>query len=337
MMILRPVQTTDLDAIMQLATQAGVGMTTLQADLAQLQDKIANALQAFHSDIERPGEEYYFFALEDAKTGRIAGVSAIIAAVGLSRAFFNYKVGTVVHVSPSLNRYKKLQILYLGNDYTGFTEICSLFLSPDYRGHHNGKLLSRARFLFMAEFPRRFAKTVIAELRGVADAEGNAPFWDHLGRLFFDMDFKQADYLSSAANNAMIAELMPKFPIYLCTLPEPARQVVGQVHPDSIPARAMLEADGFRYNGYVDIFDAGAALEVSTKRIHTVRHSKIATITKFATPLSPDRYLISNRSLAGFRASTGRLDFYGDEVYISPDLAQALSVKVGDQIRCALL
>ena len=39
----------------------------------------------------------------------------------------------------------------------------------------------------------RFGDVTLAELRGVMDEAGNAPFWDALAGRFFDMSFPQAD------------------------------------------------------------------------------------------------------------------------------------------------
>ena len=52
---------------------------------------------------------------------------------------------------------------------TGTAELCSLFLHPDWRRDGNGSLLSKSRFLFLAEFPEYFSPRVIAEMRGVSD------------------------------------------------------------------------------------------------------------------------------------------------------------------------
>jgi arginine N-succinyltransferase len=88
------------------------------------------------------------------------------------------------------------------------------------------------------------------------------------------MEFSQADYLTGVGNKAFIAELMPKFPLYTCFLSEDARNVIGQVHPDTEPALAMLKSEGFSYQGYVDIFDAGPAIECETAKIRAVRDSQ---------------------------------------------------------------
>src|SRR5690606_4677800 len=149
----------------------------------------------------------------------------------------------------------------LANDLTGNSELCSLFLHADHRTGLNGRLLSKARLLFIAEFRELFGDKIIAEMRGMSDAAGRSPFWESLGRHFFKMEFSQADYLTGVGNKAFIAELMPKFPLYTCFLTEDARAVIGRVHPDTEPALNMLKAEGFSYQGYVDIFDAGPAIE----------------------------------------------------------------------------
>jgi arginine/ornithine N-succinyltransferase beta subunit len=51
------------------------------------------------------------------------------------------------------------------------------------------------------------------------------------------------------------------------------RNVIGQVHPDTEPALAMLKSEGFSYQGYVDFFDAGPAIECETSKIRAVRDS----------------------------------------------------------------
>ena len=69
--------------------------------------------------------------------------------------------------------------------------------------------------LFIAEFPELFGNKIIAEMRGMSDDAGRSPFWESLGRHFFKMEFSQADYLTGVGNKAFIAELMPKFPVWL--------------------------------------------------------------------------------------------------------------------------
>ena len=72
-------------------------------------------------------------------------------------------------------------------------------------------------------------------------------------------------------NKKFIADLMPRHPIYVTLLPAEAQRVIGQVHESSKPALKNLEAEGFRFNGMVDIFDAGPCVGCARDQIRTVR------------------------------------------------------------------
>ncbi|MEE4245186.1 MAG: arginine N-succinyltransferase, partial [Kangiellaceae bacterium] len=257
MMLFRPATINDVEQISELAQQTGTGLTTLPKDPEKIKAKVQWSIDSFNSEVTTAGNEYYLFVIEDSESNKVVGTSALAAAVGLEQPFYTYKVGNTVHASPRLNIHRQIPTLILGHDYTGTTEICTLFLSPDHRGGGNGKLLSKGRFLFMANHRQRFAETVIAEMRGFSDSAGHSPFWDSLGRHFFDMEFDLADSRSGEETNEFIAELMPKYPIYVPMLTEQAQAVIGKVHPDTEPALKLLEHEGFQYKGYVDIFDAG--------------------------------------------------------------------------------
>ncbi len=192
-------------------------------------------------------------------------------AVGLNDPRYNYRVGTLVHASKELNVYNALPTLFLSNDHTGSSELCTLFLDPEWRKEGNGYLLSKSRFMFMAAFRDKFNDKVVAEMRGVIDEHGYSPFWQSLGKRFFSMDFSRADFLCGTGQKAFIAELMPKHPIYTHFLSQEARDVIGQVHPQTAPARAVLEKEGFRYRNYIDIFDGGPTLECDIDRARAIR------------------------------------------------------------------
>ena len=112
-------------------------------------------------------------------------------------------------------------------------------------------------------------------MRGKLDADSRSPFWEGLGRHFFSMEYSTADYLTGIGQKSFVAELMPRHPVYVNLLPESARAVIGEVHDDTRPARALLEQEGFRYEGYVDIFDAGPTLECFRDNIHAMRQSVV--------------------------------------------------------------
>src|SRR5690606_21089554 len=136
----------------------------------------------------------------------------------------------MVNASHEIKVHVRTPTLQLSNDMTDTTEICSLLLSVSHRGGGNGLLLSRCRFMYLDEFRNYFSDKVFAEMRGVSDSEGRSPLWDALGHKFFDMEFSEADVLSALGNKSFIAELMPKYPIYIPLLPESAQAVIGRVH-----------------------------------------------------------------------------------------------------------
>lgn len=79
---------------------------------------------------------------------------------------------------------------------------------------------------------------------------------------------------------AFIAELMPKHPIYTHFLSEEAQAVIGEVHPQTAPARAVLEKEGFRYRHYIDIFDGGPTLECDIDRVRAIRKSRLVEVAE---------------------------------------------------------
>lgn len=340
MMVIRPVEPRDLDNLLALAQRAGIGMTTLPADKNALKAKIDRSQAAFGKAEDTPEEDHYLFVLEDSDTGTLVGTSGIIAAVGLHEPFYTYKLGTVVNTCEHFSIYNQLPVLYLGSDLTGQTEICTLFLDPDHRKNDNGKFLSRVRFMFMACHPQRFADKVFAEMRGVFDDTGDSPFWNAVGSHFFHMPFAQADYLSGLGHKQLITDIMPKYPLYVAMLPPAAQAVIGQVHPQTRPARQLLETEGFRYNGYVDIFDAGPTLDVYKQDIRILADSGVYTVSALTDTAPGDgpKWLLCNSRREQFRATLGRftLDEEGG-AQLPSELAQALQLQIGDSFRAATL
>ena len=339
MMIIRPLVETDADALLNLAHKAGIGFTSLPADPQRILSKIEASLAAFSGTVDLRSEQSYVFALEDTKTAKVVGICGIESTIGLSTPWYSYRIGTLVHSSRELSVHNTFPTLYLSNDQTACAEVCTLFLDPDYRHSKNGHLLSKSRFLFLAEFPQRFETKIIAEMRGVSDANGQSPFWDGLGAHFFDMPFADADRLTGLGKKEFIAELMPRHPLYINLLPKSAQDVIGKVHESTRPARKMLEDEGFRYQGYVDIFDAGPALETQVKDIRAVRDSKQYTV--LITDQEPDGdtlYLVSNTSLEGYRCTTASINIPEvGPLYISTALAKALHIAAGETLRAVPL
>lgn len=335
MIVVRPIEAKDYEALYQCAVESGYGFTSLPVDEEVLRNRIAKAEEAFAKpQVTRPNEEGYLFVMEDLSTQEILGVSAIEAGVGLSSAFWHYRVGTEVHYSKEHEIYNKRETLTLCNDYTGYSELCTLFLREPFRVNRNGRVLSKIRMLFLAQFRERFAKNVLAEMRGVSDEKGYSPFWDWLQKNFFHMDFEHADYLTGTGNKTFIDELMPRHPIYTCLLTEEAQQVIGEVHDSTKPALNLLKSEGFRFRGYVDIFDAGPTVEAKVKDLRTVRTSRVRRV-QIGRVSASETVLVCNQKLQNFRAMQAEVDMNDEHVVLSPETAEALLVSQGDKVRLA--
>ncbi|PLM16874.1 arginine N-succinyltransferase, partial [Klebsiella quasipneumoniae] len=256
----------------------------------------------------------------------------------LNDPWYNYRVGTQVHASKELNVYQALPTLFLSNDHTGSSELCTLFLDPQWRKEGNGYLLSKSRFLFMAAFRERFNEKVVAEMRGVIDEHGYSPFWESLGKRFFAMEFSRADYLCGTGQKAFIAALMPKHPLYIDFLTPEAQAVIGKVHPQTAPARTVLEKEGFRYLNYIDIFDGGPTLECDIDRVRAIRKSRLVTTEAGETPPGDGPLcLVANEQYHQFRALLVHADPDGDTLTLSARELDMLKCHAGDQVRMVRL
>ncbi len=338
MMLFRPACARDLQEINALAMGSGIGITTLPKDRALLNKRLAQSQASFNPSIISPGNEYYLFILEDPATGHVAGTAAIEAMTGIDAPFYSYKRQTCIKTCSSLGIQNKQDYLSLVHDNQGRTEICTLYLDPAYRRHGNGLLLSLARFFFMAQYPARFAPTVIAEMRGISDDQGHSPFWDAVGYPFFHMSFTQADQLTISNNKQFIADLMPDHPIYLNLLPQAAQEVIGHTHASTVPAMTILLREGFKHNQTVHIFDAGPTLEVARDKIRTLARSQLMPLTITTEELHNHHVLLANTQL-DFRAtiSSATLNTAEQTCHLSPLTADLLHLSNGDFVRASIV
>ncbi len=334
MLVIRPVQMADLDALFTMAQQTGYGMTTLPPDKDVLRRRIQESQWGFQLAPEKPRGETYLLVAEDSATGRCVGVGGILSRVGGFDPFYSYRLRTEPCVSEMLKVNQTVALLELVVMYDGPALVGSLFLLPEFRRNGNGRLLSLSRFLFMAQFPGRFQPHVLAEMRGQIDRDGRSPFWDAVGRHFFGLDFPQADYLT-LADKRFIADLMPRYPLYVPLLPPAAQAAIGQVHPDTQPALKILKDEGFIFENLVDIFEAGAVYGASRDRIRAVRESRSAVVAALdaPTPSGPATHVISNTAL-DFRACQGSVIPAADgSIGLPQATAKALGVEPGAMVR----
>ena len=88
------------------------------------------------------------------------------------------------------------------------------------------------------------------------------------------MTFQEADEFNAVHGTQFIADLMPKTPIYAAMLPGSARAV----HRPAASLRPRRDedarAEGFVWEGYIDIFDGGPTMTAPTDQIRTVREAR---------------------------------------------------------------
>jgi arginine N-succinyltransferase len=329
---IRPAIADDFSEIYKMAKLTGGGFTNLPPDKHTLVAKLARSDDSFSRSGEEQAGDLYVFVLEDPKSGAIRGTCQIFGQVGVVQPFYSYHLSTLTQTSPELGKTFRNQTLTLTTDLEGSSEVGGLFLHPASRAGGWGSLLARSRYLFIRQHRARFGDRVLAELRGVMDEAGNAPFWDGLAGRFFGMSFPEADEFNAMHGTKFIADLMPRTPIYVALLNEAATAVIGHPHPSGRAALRMLEEEGFNYDRYVDIFDGGPTVTVSTDNIRTVRESTTETVSEIGDG-GRTRMLLAAGRLKDFRACSGSMKRVAREgICINREAAELLGVDVGDQV-----
>jgi arginine N-succinyltransferase len=321
----------DFGAIYEMAKLTGGGFTNLPPDRATLVAKLAQSEGGFTREGDEQAGDLYMFVLEDPKEGIIRGTCQVFGQVGVRQPFYSYHLSTLTQSSPELGKTFRNQLLTLTTDLEGSSEVGGLFLHPANRAGGWGALLARSRYLFIKKHRARFGHRTLAELRGVMDEGGNAPFWDSLAGKFFDMTFPEADEFNAVHGTKFIADLMPRTPIYVSFLTDGAKAVIGQPHPTGRAALRMLEEEGFVYDRYVDIFDGGPTVIAPTDHIRTVRESTYDTVCEIADG-ARTRMLIATGELQEFRACCGSVKLIKKGVCIDRQSAELLEVGIGDQV-----
>ncbi|MHC8343606.1 arginine N-succinyltransferase [Pseudomonas sp. RT6P73] len=338
MLVLRPVELTDLPQLQQLARDSLVGVTSLPDDTERLRLRILDSCASFESDVEVHGPENYFFVLEDLADRRLVGCSEILATAGFNEPFYSLRNRHFTSASRELNIEHGVPALSLCQDLSGHTLLRGFHIDTALVRTRFSELLSRARLLFIAAHLQRFSEAVITEIVGYSSDEGQSPFWDALGKHFFDLPYAEAERLCGLESRTFLAELMPHYPIYVPMLPQAAQDCIGRIHPDGQEAFDILEREGFETNSYIDLFDAGPTLYARTSNILSIAQSQTAT-AQLASPIDGrGSYLVSNDALKDYRAIVADLNVQaGQPVGLSAEMCAALNVTDGSPIRLIAL
>jgi len=313
MLIIRSVETTDLEAIYELSLL--MNFINLPQDREALNEKIKSSINSFKEPSTTLWKNHYIFVIEDTEEKKVIGVSMIHAQHGTEEEpHFYLQVGREKKYSETLRSGFIHGTLKLGIETDGPTEIGGLILRPEYRQSPQkiGKILSYVRFLYLGLYPENFKKEIHAELLPPFDSEGNSPLWEAIGRRFTNMNYLEADLLSRT-NKEFILTFYPREKIYETLLPMEARSAIGKVGKETKPVKKMLEAIGFKYRKQVDPFDGGPHYRAKLKEIKVIKnmfHGKIVIDTGFnestATPVlitlpCPKGRFLATRAMANVK------------------------------------
>ncbi|MDP9413496.1 MAG: arginine N-succinyltransferase [Pseudomonadota bacterium] len=327
----RPAGNDDFQAIYEMAKLTGGGFTNLPPDRGSLVEKLIRSEKAFEAETEVPNDSLYLMVLENVEAGQVRGTSQIFGMVGAEWPFYSYRLSTLTQTSKALGKTFRAETLTLCTDFEGCSEVGGLFLHPGERAGGLGLLLARSRYLFIKKHRNRFAGRLLAELRGVIDESGRSPFWDAVGGKFFGMDFREADEFNAMYGTQFIADLMPKTPIYTALLPDSARTVIGVPHPSGRAAMKMLENEGFAFDCYVDIFDAGPTMSAATDQVRTIRDSRELTLSGVSAGVEGEPMMLAAGHLKTFAACYGAVRLQPDgSGLLSPETAELLALRPGE-------
>ena len=329
--LLRPALPSDLEALERLAHASAIGISSLPPDRAALQDKLERSSKSFGSDDEAvSGEEIYLFVLEDrARGGTLIGTSGIEAQPGFHDRFYSYRNEFIVQVSAELGTRNRTHTLHLCHDLTGVTLLTGFHIDAAYAQTLAPQLLSRARLLFISQYASRFSDRIAAENPGLADESGGCPFWDAVGRRFFNMDYPSAEALNSGRNKGYIAELMPQSPIYVPLLDEQAQWALGQLHEvGELPFSILLD-EGFDADTYINIYDGGPTVEGRLSTLKSVRRARLRPSQAVLAQPAQAWQLATNATArcSDFRAAL--LPAWDGSPCLDESSAEALGIRIG--------
>ena len=340
MWLVRAALPDDVNQILEIAGTAGSETARLSSTLPK--QRVALAKKIEHSLASLAGKaivggqpQRFLFVLEDTATGRVHGTAGIDARAGNGQPFYNYRRDALIHASHELGISSRVDVLYPSHALTDHTLLCSFSITPELRYTDAFELLSRARILFIAGHRDWFTQKIAVEIQGVQLADGSVPFWDSLGRHFFNMDFDIADQHSGVLSKTFIAELMPPNPVYVTLLSEAAQAALGQPHELTVPNLELLQREGFQAGCYLDIFDAGPVLEARTDALHTLVTSRKKTLHG-ANEGGGDICMIAAGDGPEFRCTLTQVaDTLEGTLKVPVNIWELLGKTAGDEVRVA--
>ncbi|MGH7779094.1 MAG: arginine N-succinyltransferase [Candidatus Binataceae bacterium] len=308
----------------------------LSTDSAGLSELLVRSERSFRGLAGDRSRAVYIFCAQRIGSGKIAGASMIIAKHGTPESpHFYLEIENEERYSKRLDKMFRHQYLRLRHSMDGPTELGGLIVAPGTRRHPErvGRQLSWVRFLYLAKYPRRFERRVVAEMLPPPMPRHRNAFWDHFGRPLTGLSFREADRLS-IHDKEFIHALFPDSPLYTFLLPEAVRASIGTVGDQTRGAVRLLEQAGMRFLNQIDPFDAGPYYggelqELAPVKQHRIARAVAGEVDRRAHP----RWLFGLEDRRrGFRAVAAHGIARGNRIVIAPQVLAALGAKAGDPL-----
>ncbi|KRB85896.1 arginine succinyltransferase [Sphingomonas sp. Root710] len=322
---IRTVREVDVDALLVLAESAGPGFTNLPPDRASIADRIARST-ALLDGAQLGGAIILVLEID----GRVRGCGMVFPRLGVDWPFYSYRISYTTQRSSIDGKMVRFPVLTLTNDLEDCAEVGGLMIDPTLLGGGYGRMIARSRYLFIAAHRKTFGRRVLADLRGWSD-KGQSPFWDAVGGRFYAMSFAEADHICGTTGNQFIADLGPRAPIYVNMLSEDAQRVIGRVHDDGRKALSLLIEEGFRDEGYVDIFDAGVTMVATIDDLRAIRDLRHASHAGTDDGDVLRDHLLTRGNGPGFCCTLGSIETAGGQAVTDPASAAILGLSEGDR------
>lgn len=336
MFVIRQATLDDLPTLLKLAKM--VHFINLPADKDLLSEKIQASRLSFTGKEANARDREWMFVLEDTASGAVIGTSALIGSVSWQgHPHLYFQVRKREHYSKDLGTGQVHVTIQLGSDESGASEVGGLILSPGYRGHPEklGALLSLVRFHFIGMHRSKFSPVILAEMMGALDPNSATPLWEYLGRRFINLSYAEAD-LFSTKSKEFIQSLFPKSEIYISLLPPEARNLIGKVGDETVPALRMLEKQGFREMDHVDPFDGGPYLQARRDEIPLVQSTARYKVGSLGRG-NAEAIVSAHDPEHGFRAVRTRVSVTRGAVRLPREAANALGVVIGGAVGVTVL
>jgi len=256
-LVVRAVQQSDGPAIAALLEQPKAFVSDHWGPKSSLEEHIKNSVLAF-SLSEGESEALFLFVLEEA--GEVSGVLGLSTLIGTTQPRYHFRAGKRVHQSHALSVYRDIDLLLLGNDCTGSTELCLFAVGQKSSLAVQGAALIEGVFEFARLNPNLLGQRLIAELPGLNGNSSKSEFWLGLGDRFIPQELKHESV-------GVLVELLPRTPIYLPFLSPEVRSVIGLVSCEQSDFRSFLESNGLYFQDMIRPEDGGGVLEVLWRQV----------------------------------------------------------------------